>query len=315
MQWNERIGRRLKLRDLHVLLAVVQRGTMARAANELAMSQPAVSKAIADMERELGIRLLDRTPRGVEPTNYGRVLVKRGLAIFDELRQGVQELEFLADPSVGELRIGSSEGMAAGVLPAIIREISRRHPRIVINVAQALFATTQYRDLQERSVDLLFGRVFGSPPPEEGVVVEKLFDDHVVVVVGKHHPLARSRRLTLADLAEQRWILPPPSNEAGRLAAEIFISSGLKLPHAPVTTISIHLALRLLVSERFVAFLPGSVLRFGGYERMLSVLPVKLPVQQRPVGAIMLKDRTLSPLVQVFLECARQTVDHPRARN
>jgi len=315
MLWNERIGRRLKLRDFHVLLAVVRRGTMARAANELAMSQPAVSKAIADMERELGIRLLDRTPRGVEPTSYGRVLVRRGLAIFDELRQGVQELEFLADPSVGELRIGSSEGMAAGVLPAVIREISRRHPRVVINVAQALFATTQYRDLQERGVDLLFGRVFAPPPPEEGVVVEKLFDDHVVAVVGKHHPLARSRRLTLANLAEQRWILPPPSNEAGRLAADIFTSSGLKLPHAPVTTISIHLALRLLASERFVAFLPGSVLRFGGHERMLKVLPVKLPVQQRPVGAITLKDRTLSPLVKVFLECARQIVDQPRARS
>jgi DNA-binding transcriptional LysR family regulator len=281
---------------------------MARAAHELAMSQPAVSKAIADMERELGIRLLDRTPRGVEPTNYGRALMKRGLAIFDELRQGVQELEFLADPSVGELRIGSSEGMAAGILPAIIREISRRHPRIVINVAQAVFATAQYRELQERNVDLLFGRVFGPPPPEEGVVVETLFDDHVVVVVGKHHPLARSRRLTLANLAEQRWILPPPGSEAGRLAAEIFASSGLELPHAPVTTISIHLALRLLASERFVAFLPGSVLRFGGHERTLNVLPVKLPVQQRPVGAIMLKERTLSPLVQVFLECARQTL-------
>ena len=287
MQWDERIGRRLKLRDLHVLLAVVQRGSMARAAIELSMSQPAVSKAVSDMERELGVRLLDRTPRGIEPTNYGRALAKRGLAIFDELRQGVQELEFLADPSVGELRIGSSEAMAAGVLPAIIREISRRHPRIVINVAQALFATTQYRDLEERSVDLLFGRIFGPPPLEVGVVAETLFDDHSVVVVGRHHPLARSRRLTLANLAEQHWILPPPGSEPGRLAAEIFTTSGLKLPHAPVTTISIHLALKLLTSERLVTILPNSVLRFGGHERTLNVLPVKLPIQQRPVGVIL----------------------------
>lgn len=315
MQWNERIGRRLKLRDLHVLIAVVQRGSMARAANELAMSQPAVSKAIADMELELGIRLLDRTARGVEPTNYGRVLMKRGLAIFDELRQGVQELEFLADPSVGELRIGSSEGMAAGVLAAVIKEISRRHPRIVINVVQALFATTQYRDLQERNVDLLFGRLFGPAPSEEGVVAEQLFDDHVVAVVGKRHPLARRRRLALADLMDQRWILPPPGSEPGRLAAEIFTLSGLRLPRAPVTTISIHLAMRLLAGEPFIAFLPGSVVRFGGQERTLSVLPVELPFQQRPVGAIMLKDRTVSPLVRVFLECVRQTVDYPRTRN
>src|SRR6266568_700708 len=99
VQWNERIGRRLKLRDLHIFLAVVQRGSMAKAATELAISQPAVSKAIADMEYALGLRLLDRTRQGIEPTMYGRALIRRGLAVFDELRQGVKELEFLADPT------------------------------------------------------------------------------------------------------------------------------------------------------------------------------------------------------------------------
>jgi DNA-binding transcriptional LysR family regulator len=311
MQWDERIGRRLRLRDLHIFMAVVERGTMGRAASDLAISQPAVSKAIADMEHTLGLRLLDRSRHGAEPTAYGRALVRRGLAVFDELREGVKELQFLADPSAGELRIGSSEGMAAGVLPAIIREMCRRHPRIVINVAQVVFATMPYRDLHERSIDLLFGRVF-EPPLEEGLVVENLFDDHVVVVVGKHHPLARVRRLNLADLAQERWILAPPSSVAGRLHAEMFALSGLELPHAPVTTISIHLALRLLASERLVAALPGSVFRFGGHERTIKVLPVKLPVQPRPVGAIMLKNRTLSPVVQVFLECARKIVGQPR---
>src|SRR5215813_5311310 len=128
MHWDERIGRRLKLRDLHILLAVAQRGSMAKAATELAMSQPAVSKAIADIERELGIRLLDRTPRGIEPTTFGRALIKRGLAVFDELRQGVHELDFLRDPSVGTLRIGSSEGMAAGCCPRLLTASCRAIP-------------------------------------------------------------------------------------------------------------------------------------------------------------------------------------------
>ena len=104
MQWDERIGRRIKLRDLHILLAVVRCRSMAKAATELTISQPAVSKAIADMEYTLGLRLLDRSWNGIEPTMYGRALIKRGVAIFDELRQGVKELEFLADPTAGELR-------------------------------------------------------------------------------------------------------------------------------------------------------------------------------------------------------------------
>ncbi len=107
VQWNERIGRRLKLRDLHIFLAVVQRGSMAKAATELAISQPAVSKAIADMEYALGLRLLERSRQGIEPTMYGRALIKRGYAVFDELQQGVEELAFLTDPTVGKLRIGS----------------------------------------------------------------------------------------------------------------------------------------------------------------------------------------------------------------
>src|SRR5712691_10959552 len=118
MQWHDRIGRRLKLRDLHILLAVVQHGSMAKAATELAISQPAVSKAIADMENAFKLRLLDRGRNGVQPTAYGRALVMRGQVIFDELKHGVEELAFLSDPTVGELHIASTESVAAGFLPA-----------------------------------------------------------------------------------------------------------------------------------------------------------------------------------------------------
>jgi DNA-binding transcriptional LysR family regulator len=125
MDWADRVGRRLKLRDLHLLITVVQLGSMAKAAAELGISQPAVSRGIADMEQALGLRLLDRGRNGIEPTAYGSALVKRGLIVFDELKQGVQELEFLADPTVGSLRIGSTESIAAGMLPAIVERFWR----------------------------------------------------------------------------------------------------------------------------------------------------------------------------------------------
>ena len=113
---DERIGRRLRLRDLHILMSVARCGGMGKAAAELAVSQPAISKAIADMEHTFGVRLLDRTAQGVEPTLYGRALLKWGAAVFDDLRQGVKEIEFLADPAAGELRIGpaAGAGLAAG---------------------------------------------------------------------------------------------------------------------------------------------------------------------------------------------------------
>src|SRR5436305_7770826 len=99
MKWNDRIGRRLKLHDLNVLLTVAELGSMGKAAERLAVSQPSVSKAIADIEHAVGVRLLDRTSKGVEMTDYGRALLRRGIGAFDELRLGVKEIESLTDPS------------------------------------------------------------------------------------------------------------------------------------------------------------------------------------------------------------------------
>src|SRR5258708_13066467 len=95
----EQISRRLKLRQLNVLVAVVRWGSMAKAAEHLAISQPVVSKAIADLESTLGVRLLDRHPQGVEPTLYGRALLKPSVAIFDDLRPTVRKTELLPHPT------------------------------------------------------------------------------------------------------------------------------------------------------------------------------------------------------------------------
>jgi DNA-binding transcriptional LysR family regulator len=144
IRWAERIGRRLKLRDLHVLFAVMQWGSMAKAAQHLAVSQPVVSAAIATLEQTLGVRLLDRTRRGVEPTIYGRALRHHGLAAFDALRQGVKEIEFLADPTMGELRIGCPEWIAAGLLPVITDRLLQRHPRVLFQVDQTITETSDF---------------------------------------------------------------------------------------------------------------------------------------------------------------------------
>src|SRR5215467_5701049 len=113
MQWHERIKSRLKLRELHILETVVQSGSMAKASGYLGLTQSAVSKSITEMEHTFGVPLLDRTTRGIEPTAYARILLKRSVAMFDELSQGLKEIEYLADPTSGELRIGTTEPMTA----------------------------------------------------------------------------------------------------------------------------------------------------------------------------------------------------------
>jgi len=109
MDWSDRIGRRIKLRDLHIVLAVAEAGSMAKASQRLAISHPVVSKTISDLEHTLAVKLFDRTSQGVELTSYGQALLKCGVNVFDEMRQGLKQIEFpgeigvqrfLADPQL-----------------------------------------------------------------------------------------------------------------------------------------------------------------------------------------------------------------------
>src|SRR5882757_10537547 len=138
MKLSDRIGRRVKLQDLHVLMTVVQAGSMGKAAQQLNTSQPNISRSIAELEHVLGVRLLDRHRQGVEPTDYGRALLDCGVAVFDDLRQGVKNIEFLADPTAGEVRIGCNPHLATSFVSAVVDRLSRRYPRIVFHVAETL---------------------------------------------------------------------------------------------------------------------------------------------------------------------------------
>jgi DNA-binding transcriptional LysR family regulator len=306
MQWVDRIGSRLKLRDLHILLTVVQQGSMAKAASKLAISQPAVSKAIADMEHTFGLRLLDRGRSGAQPTAYGRALVTRGQTIFDELKLGVEELAFLADPTVGELHIACTESVAAGLLPAVLERFYREQPGIRVDVGQAVMNTAHYRELREHSIELLIGRI-PEPFEEPDLEAKVAYDDQVVVVAGRQSKWTRSRKLTLPNLAGERWILPPDDTMPGLLASELFRAGGADLPRAPITTLSMHLCCQLAASSKFVTMLPSSILRFDKLNKALRILPIKLASQRRPVGIVTVRKRTLPPAVQLFIECVHRT--------
>jgi DNA-binding transcriptional LysR family regulator len=301
---DDRVMYRLKLRELRILIAVTQAGSMGKAATQLAISQPAVSRAIADMESSLGVSLLDRSPQGVEPTPYGRALINRSVAAFDELRQGVRDIESLADPTAGEVRVASSAPLSASFVAAVIDRISRRYPRITFHVVVSDWERL-YRELSERRVDLLITRKF-QPFPTEQMSFEVLYDDPFVVAAGINNPWARRRMIKLADLANEPWVLPPPDRSPGMFIMEAFRASGLEPPGTKVANLTLAMRINLVATGRVMTLFPRSVLTYPLKHPFINELPVELPISSGPIGIVITKARTLSPVAKLFIDCARE---------
>lgn len=306
MTQTDRIERRIKLHDIRVLMSVVQAGSMSKAAEQLGTAQPALSRSIAELEHALGVRLLDRSPRGVEPTAYGRALIKRGMAVFDELQQGVRDIEHLADPSTGELRVGSTEAIAGAILSPLIERLSREHRRIGFHVVTGDLGRL-LRSLADRTIEVAISRLH-QPITDEQYAIETLFHDSYVVVAGRRSPWARRRKIQLSELVNERWSLLPLDTLPGALQADAFMTSGLAMPRVTVSTLSLTVHNQLLASGRFLSVQPSFLSRLPGRHPSVIALPVELPSTRRPVGVIILKNRTLSPLAQFFIDNVRNIV-------
>jgi DNA-binding transcriptional LysR family regulator len=313
MDWADRIGRRIKLRDLHVLMAVADAGSMAKASARLAVSHPVISKTISDLEQALGVRLLDRSSQGVELTSYGRALLNCGINVFDEMRQGLRQIEFLSDPRSGEVRIGCTEITMAGLVPAIAEEFSKRHPGIRLEVVLANPAVPQFPDLRERKVDLLLLRATG-PLMEDDLYAEKLFDEPFAAVAGARSRWARKHRIALTDIVGEPWVLPPYDSVPGALIREIFRTRDLPPPRARIVTLSGQLTVTLIAGGRFVGLLPMSVAQFSADRRGVRILPLQFPTPRFAVAIITVKKRTLSPFAELFIACARESAKLLAAR-
>jgi DNA-binding transcriptional LysR family regulator len=293
---------RLKLRDLRVLAALSEAGSMAAAAGVLALSQSAVSKAVSELEHALGAQLLERSSRGVELTDAGRVLIERGRVIFDEVEQGLAEIEALSDPARGLVRIGTTEPMTSIIAETVAR-LERAYPAMRF---QAMISDTDtlVEALRRRELDVVLTRWVG-PLVTEELAAEVMFRTPLAVMAAKGHPLLRRRGLALADLMDERWTLSPPETFLGRLVAASFRHRGLALPAAAVTTVSIYLRLNLLASGRFLTVLPMTMLEHATNRAWLRRLDLDLPESAGPIAAITLRRRRASGALALWLDAAR----------
>lgn len=305
MDWTDRLGKRIKLRDLHVLQAAVEAGSMAKAANELAITQPAISYAVSELERALGVPLLERSSRGVSATIYGQALLNRSKAAFNELRQGIEEIGSLADPSVGELRIGTTPPMSA-VASAVFNRLVPSYPRM--SFALTVAGTELLLDaLRRRDVELVISRL-AAFVGDDDLNVDTLFHDELVVICSKSNKWARRRAVSLADLLGEPWVFPPSTGFLTKVIKAAFDEQGLKVPRATVTTPSTYALSVLVASGSFLGMHPRTMLTTPDSHPQLTAVDARLPNTRGPIGLIRLKDRSVSPVATLFLETAAGVV-------
>lgn len=311
IDWDSQIGKRLRLRDLHVFSTIVRLGSMGKAALELGVSQPAVSEVVADLEHAIGVRLFDRASHGVVVTAAGASLERRVLAAFDELKQGIKDIELLSDPTVGEVRIGCPESISAAILQPICEAFTQRYPRVVLDV-DTVNTLSFSQKLRDRNLDVVLARG-GWPLEEEQLVtdfnVETLYHDELVIAASAHSQWARRRKIDIAELRGERWILTSRDRLNYLVIADAFRARGIDVPDIAIKTISVHLRASMAATGRFITTFPRSVLALHAKRFDLKILPVDLPNAEWPIKIATLRNRSLSVVAQRFIHCAQEFVN------
>jgi DNA-binding transcriptional LysR family regulator len=303
---EDRVGRRLRFRDLQVLFAVVQFGSMAKAGSRLGLTQPAVSDIIASLEQMFGVPLFDRNPRGVAPTIYGRALLKRGQAAFDELKQGIKDINFLSDPTTGELKIGCPASVMGGTLSLAVERFRDQYPRVALQFDEVTSPGRDFPSLLERQHDLIIARIARPLVSEEYFDIEVLFEDPLLIAADAASPWARRRKIDPGELVGEPWILTAPDSSVYQSVAEAFRARGLAVPKASVVALSGLLRMFLVSRGPFITAIPRSLLVFNAAKLSLKILPVDLKIPGFPVAVLTLKNRSLNPLVGLFIERVRE---------
>lgn len=295
---------RLKFRHLRALVAVAEQGTLVRAADVLAITQPAVSKTLAELEDIVGRRLLERTPKGVKLTASGRVLLRYAGASLRTLSEGLDSLATEQEGEIPVLRIGALPNVAATVLPPALLRFAAATPRARVTVRTGSNAKL-IAALRQGVLDLVIGRL-AEPSEMQGLSFEQLYTEPLVFVVRSGHPLAGRRRIEPTLLRQYRLVLPDAGTRVREAADRFFVSSGMGLPVQIIETIDLAFGRSYVLQSDAVWFVPLGAIENELLQGSFVSLPVDTRITEGPVGLTRRVDRVTSDALQAVMDEVRQ---------
>ncbi len=295
--------RRLKLRELRLLISVADSGSFHGAARACHVSQPAISNAIASLEDMLEVRLFERTPHGVQATPAGTQLILRARTIFGELKLALEEIDAINDDLRRILHIGSVTLPANGILPPALAAFQQEHPDIAISVLEASEQVLQVA-LKSRRIDCYFSRLPRSDK-DPAFRFEELYDDTLCIIANKRHPLIKRKSISFEELAAESWIVPPPGSFFHDHIQRTLAKGGLSMPASAIETLSAQVMHGLIATGPYIGFSTRSIYRFNPIRAFIGKLRVDMPKVTASVGVVSLKDRPLDSISQLLVETIR----------
>lgn len=290
----------MNLRQLQTLLVIAECRSISRAAERLHVSQPAVTKSLRELERSLGVSLFERSARGLSATRYGESLIRHAKSVSAELRHAGEELAALRGAATGRISVGTAPIGAAKIVPHAVAAVLHDQPGLVVNVVEGTHATL-LPGVTVGELDLFFGPL-GDDGPGEGLVEEVLFYDRLHIVARRDHPLAKRRRLMLADLIDQDWVLPPTTVRPRRQLENAFRRAGLKPPTTGVETASPLILRTLLLESDRISVIAQQALTVEVQLGLIRLLPVDLGATIRPIGIVMRAGASPSPATGMLID-------------
>lgn len=294
----------LRPRHIRMLVALDDYRHVGSVAANLNVTQPAVSKSLAEIEKGLGLKLFERTARGVHPTVYGESLIRHSRRMLADLAQARDDLRGLMSGATGSVCVGTLSAAALTLLPQSLVLMKHRSPRTTVVVREGTIESL-LPELWSGKIDLIVGRL----PSDRRLNAhdEKILSEQAVTLVaGKHHPLASRKRLRWADLKSFSWVIPPVGTLLREPLERAFEQHGIPMPDNRIETLSVQIIHAYLQLTDAIAFLAGDVSKHFARTGSLAVLPLELPNVLRPVGMMWQKQRPQSPSMRLMMQCLEE---------
>ncbi len=281
------------------MVALSETVSLRSAADELAMTQPAATKALKELEDTVGVSLFVRHARGMEPTIFGEAVMRYARVVFEDLDELREELAAIEAGDIGKVRIGAVMAPAPELLTHVIVALKEAHPRLQITV-QIDTSDVLVQALQQDQLDIVIGRIPDGFPALD-LSFETLSEEALSIVARPDHPGERrpTARPKLAELAQYPWIVQPHPSPMRQVIDQTFRESRVAPPVSTVETSSILTTLSLVRDSDMLAVLPSSVAQYYVAFNTIASLPTPLRGRLAPYGLILRKNRRIRPATQL----------------